>query len=218
MALRSKIQAFETGGISNLTPNSKRKRSIYDAEVVRTVANQFLTNCSVGLILIALQDQKIDLFESLKGQEEGYRRLGPMYRRFGNLKQKFEADLRSLHSNEEEDKENITNRSQPEATRTHQRCTVCLLRLALTPRARTCTGPSTPKAKEAQCGLADELPDAVSVEEAAMNAARVAELEEMIRALHHKYNARKKQVHTLKKQKLGISNLCPVSRTRVRHD
>jgi hypothetical protein len=52
--------------------------------------------------------------------------------------------------------------------------------------------------------LADELPDAVSVEEAAMNAARVAELEEMIRALHHKYNARKKQVHTLKKQKLGI--------------
>ncbi len=83
-----------------------------------------LTNCSVGLILIALQDQKIDLFESLKGQEEGYRRLGPMYRRFGNLKQKFEADLRSLHSNEEEDKENITNRSQPEATRTHQRCTV----------------------------------------------------------------------------------------------
>lgn len=167
MALRSKIQAFETGGVSNLTPNSKRKRSIYDAEV----------------------DQKIDLFESLKGQEEGYRRLGPMYRRFGNLKQKFEADLRSLHSNEEEDKENITNRSQPEATR-----------------------PSTPKAKEAQCGLADELPDAVSVEEAAMNAARVAELEEMIRALYHKYNARKKQVHTLKKQKLDLESLVSAQR------
>lgn len=124
MALRSKIQAFETGGVSNLTPNSKRKRSIYDAEVVRAVTSNSLSNCSVGLILNALQDQKIDLFESLKGQEEGYRRLGPMYRRFGNLKQKFEADLRSLHSNEEEDKENITNRSQPEATRTRQRCTV----------------------------------------------------------------------------------------------
>jgi hypothetical protein len=50
---------------------------------------------------------------------------------------------------------------------------------------------------------ADDLPDVVSMEEAATNAARVAELEDMLQTLQHKYKARKKQVHTIKKQKLG---------------
>jgi hypothetical protein len=124
MALRSTIHAFEQGGISNVTPNSKRKRSIYDAEVVRKTFPHPLALLPIifdialgayphsnGFLPLAKKDQKIDLFESLKGQEE-HRRRGPMYRRFGNLKQKFEADLRSLQS---EDKENIVNQ-QPSGT------------------------------------------------------------------------------------------------------
>lgn len=33
--LKGTIQAFEAGGVSNVTPDAKRKRSLYEVEVVR---------------------------------------------------------------------------------------------------------------------------------------------------------------------------------------